>query len=244
MSKQAPAGCAIPFMLLFVGFWTLITGVFDCMMVWGAYRQTQALGYPTAPGVIRHSKVTTNSDSEGTTYGVDVKYAYWVDGREFTGEQYRYNQMSSSDDNAKRVVASLPVGKELPVYYNPDDPSDAVLKTGIEGSDLFMALFMMPFNIVMVGGWYFLVGGIVQWRRGVRARAPRPRANRLKSAGPLGAAVGALLAVSFLSIFAVAIPLGFNPPLWMMGSVWVFVLGAATAAGLYRWASLRLSDGE
>ena len=70
-----------------------------------------------------------------------MKYDFEVDGRPYQGTQYRYGQWKSSDDSAKTIVASLPVGKQVDVYYNPEDPGDAILKPGIEGGDLFLTLF-------------------------------------------------------------------------------------------------------
>ena len=240
-SKAGGCGGAL-FAVLFVGFWSAITLVFDVMLVISAWRQIQAESYPRVIGAITHSEVDEHHDSDGTTYSADVKYVFTVDDRQYEGDRYRYGQMGSSDRNAHKIVASLPVGKEVPVYYNPADPADSVLKTGIEGSDLFMALFMMPFNIVMLGGWYVL-------GRGVYVRLLKPpaggakvvhhgfRAHVYSSGKPmLAAAAATLLGTSFVSIFIVGFGFGFNPPAEVIVTVWTVVLlltlGAAAAVAV------------
>ena len=228
-SKAAGCGGAV-FVLVFVGFWSAITLIFDVMLVVSAWRQIQAQGYPSVVGAITHSEVDAHHDGDGTTYSADVKYVYTVDGREHRGDRYRYGEMASSDRNAHRIVASLPVGKEVPVYYEPADPADAVLKTGIEGSDLFMALFMTPFNIVMLGGWCVLGCGVY-------VRLLKPPAGGAKvvhhgfrahvysvSKPTLVAAAATLLGTSFVSIFIVGFGFGFNPPVEVIVTVWTVVL--------------------
>ena len=230
------------FALVFVGFWSAITLVFDVMLVISAWRQIRAESYPSVVGAITHSEVDAHHDSDGTTYSVDVEYVYMVDDRQYEGDRYRYGQMGSSDNNAHRIVASLPVGKEVPVYYNPADPADAVLKTGIEGSDLFMALFMTPFNLVMLGGWHVL-------GRGVYVRLLKPPAGGARvvhhgfrahvysfSRPALAAAAATLLGTSFVSVFIVGFGFGFNPPVEVIVTVWTVVLlltlGAAVAVAV------------
>ena len=95
------------FTIFFVGFWSLITLIFDGMLVFNAYRQMKAIEFPVATGTVTHSEVTVHHSDDGTTYGVDVKYKYEVAGRSYVGTQYRYGQMNSSDDSARTIVDSL-----------------------------------------------------------------------------------------------------------------------------------------
>src|SRR5215471_2587758 len=142
--------------LLFFGlFWSAMTLLFDGFVVVPAVRQVVALRFPSTEGVILSSEVTHHDDSDGTTYGVAIRYSYSVGSRGYEGDRYRYDKSTSSDCAwAQRAVAERPPGTKVRVYYNPLNPAEALLVPGILGSDLFLLAFMTPFNAAMLGfGW-------------------------------------------------------------------------------------------
>ena len=223
------------FTLFFVGFWSLITLIFDGMLVVNAYRQTRAKGYPVVTGTITHSEVTVHHGDDSTTYGVEVKYEFEVAGRRYEGDCYRYGQMSSSDNSARKIVDSLPVGKQVDVHYNPVEPSDCVLLVGVQSSDLFMALFLTPFNLVMLGGWCALATMLLPGLGKLFTGSPRvigrgfQRRLVLEPAPRLIPAAAVLGIASFISIFVVGFGFGFNPPMTVIKTTWAIVLGLAAA---------------
>jgi hypothetical protein len=237
------------FLVFFALFWTAIVGLFDGLMVTSAWRQAQAVSYPTVEGEITRSGVTTHHDSDGgTTYGADIEYTFRLHGVAYTSDRYRFGQMSSSDRSmAADVVSAHPVGSTVAVFYDPDDPADAILRPGIEGRDLMLALFLTPFNVVMVGLWFWLgsavwrritnppAGGVPIVRRGARVFVRLPRVS------PLAAAALTALGVSFVSIFAVGFGFGFNPSIPVVGTVWTVVLAAAS--GVYYWRKFIVGTG-
>jgi hypothetical protein len=208
---------------------------FDGHLLWNVHRQLAAVSYPTAPGVITRSEVIVEH-GRNTTYRADLAYAYRVDGIKHRATQYRYGTMNSNDSNAHRIVSDHPVGKEVEVFYNPADPADAVLKTGIEGADLYLAMFLTPFNIIMLGGWCvvwlylrpaarqapfggFAVRNDVDGRVHVRLSQPR-----------LTYAAGTALGLSFVLVFVVGLAAGFNAPLWLMAGIWGIILTGSAVA--------------
>jgi len=218
----------------------MITLIFDGLLVVNGYRQVKAQSYAVVEGRVTHSEVTEHHDDDGTTYGVDVRYTYQVAGRRYECDRYRYGQISSSDNSARKIVASLPVQRAVQVHYNPADPADALLKVGLEGSDFFMALFLTPFNLVMLGGWAILgsmlfgrgeqkpAGGAKIVRRGFRTIVRRPSVPSIAVAGV------AMAALAFVLIFVIGFGLGFNPSLVVMKAVWGAVLGVGFVA--YFWS--------
>ncbi len=230
----------LPFALLFVGFWSLLTLIFDGMLVFNAYRQFQANSYPVATGTMTHSEVSVHHGDDSTTYGVEVKYEYQVDGRRYEGDRYRYGQWNSSDDSAQKIVDSLPVGKQVDVRYNPADPGDSVLAVGIQSGDLFLTLFLTPFNLVMLGGWYTVLAILFPGISGRMARPPRvisrgfTRRLVLAPAPRLLPAAVVLGISSFLSIFVIGFGFGFSPPMAVIQVVWGIVLGLAGATLMRR----------
>ncbi|MGO9110375.1 MAG: DUF3592 domain-containing protein [Thermoguttaceae bacterium] len=142
---------------------------FDGVIVWDAWRQIHALGYSTVAGAITCSKVEEHSDEDGTTYRSDLKYTYRVGDRKYEGNQYRYGQWFSADRSALRIAAECPVGKAVDVFHDPGNPADAVLTVGLQGTDLFRAMCLLPFNLVIVGLWIRVWGASIRRTFGVPA---------------------------------------------------------------------------
>ncbi|MCE5267836.1 MAG: DUF3592 domain-containing protein [Planctomycetaceae bacterium] len=226
--------------LVFGLLWSSITLVADSAIVWSAFRQMRALRYSTVAGRITSSRIDARSGSRGPLYRAEIKYAYSVAGKRYEGTRYRYGEVSSGGKSAAaRVVALYPVGKQIDVRYAPNDPADAVLNAGLEGSDLLLAAFLLPFNLIMVGIWSATIGSI-------RHRLFRPVAGgakilndgrcvrvRLSPWTPLciGAAVSGVLA--FLSAFVVAFGFGWNPRLDVPIVAWGLILSGSGIAYAY-----------
>lgn len=227
------------FIILFALFWTVIVSCFDIFLGHALYNQIRARNFAQAEGRILSSKVTENSDSDGTTYGAEVRYEYTVDGRRYESDRVRYGAMSTSDGEwASQTVRENPTGSVRPVYYDPQNPTRAVLQTGVGGQNWFMLLFMSPFNAVMIFLWWMVVAG----------RRPSPPAGgaRIVPDGDcllvcfktVSRAAKALLSfggVTFAGIFLIAFTTGFSGD--STGTLTVFGLAIATAA----WAGLKPS---
>ncbi len=237
------------FLLVFVLGWSGITLTFDVIWASGVHQQLAALGYPTTDGIVTESKAVSSRGGHGrATTAPKITYSYQVANKKYTSDRYRYRQFSSSDGNAARVVAQHPVGRQVTVHYSPDDPADAVLLTGLEGSDLFLPMFMMPFNAVMLALWWGSAVGIRNWRRPPVAGGVQfwDDGYQLRVRLPRCAAwvVGLLwLAVpSFALTFILGLSSGFNPSLDLMEIVWSLLLIVALAA--YLKVKLRLIGGR
>jgi hypothetical protein len=229
MAAKWIGGC---FAVFWVSFWSLLTLIFDGFLLWGAYCQLVATGYPSVTGEIIQSVVHTESGSDGDSYRPQISYTYTVDRVRYTGDTYRYGKMSSNDGNAARIVSAHPVGKSVAVYYNPSSPGDAVLRTGIEGTDLFLALFLTPFNVVMLFGWGFA------WQclrrpndqsafTGFRVTQQDERLHVLLNDPRIAVAAISAGAVSFLLVFVIGFSSGFSPPLPVALGAWALIVAAA-----------------
>src|SRR5262245_13310882 len=178
---------------VWIGFWTLGTLAFDIGIVRSFIAQVRALGYPTADGVVTASEVEIEHDSDGSTYTPQVAYLYSVARQELTGHRLQYQWSSFGPREARRIVAQYPPGTAVKVYYNPRDPSDSLLLPGLDSGHALIVLFMLPFNIVMLGCWmavWFCLRGTegrLPWI--VRAkRTPEGLTLRLPDYSPLTAA--------------------------------------------------------
>ncbi|MGE9266488.1 MAG: DUF3592 domain-containing protein [Verrucomicrobiales bacterium] len=135
----------------------LLMGVFIavgaiCLLI-GFFQIKEArasVGWMETEGLILESRVESHHDSDGTTYGAEVRYSYRVKDAEFEGSRISYGDYSSSNHGrAKEIVARYPVGAEVVVYVDPADIKKAVLEPGMSGG-----VWLLP----GIGGAFFLFG--------------------------------------------------------------------------------------
>ncbi|WP_162459019.1 DUF3137 domain-containing protein [Desulfosarcina ovata] len=142
-------------------------GIVIAVFSYSAYQTSLASkSWPTVSGSIIQSEIKkrTSTSGEGTNKKKTVKeypnvtYQYLIDGKTYKSGKLSF----SSTGNAKQVVARYPVGKRVPVYYNPEKPKQAVLIPG--GA---------KFNYVpyFFSGFFILMGVLLlsRWRKQTRA---------------------------------------------------------------------------
>ena len=236
-------------LVIFTGFWSALVIFFDSHVGRDLWKQLACRSYPAVAGHITHSEVTRHRGSKGrTTYGVAIGYRYAVNDRFFDGSRFRYSASSSSDWAwAAKTVAEHPVGSQTEVFYNPQNPQDALLSPGVEGSDLMLVLLITPFNMVILGLWTW-VGGWVRERvfkplaGGVRIITEGPRTNiRLPEYAAIVWCMVAVGGLSFASIFVLGFASAFHPSL--LAASWVLFGVAAAGAGAYGWQWRKIHSG-
>lgn len=90
-------------------------------------RARESVYWPVAEGVIIKSCVGTRMHKGEVHHYADVKYSFKVNGEEYTSGEITYKHVNRSIDE---TLAKFPVGLKVKVYYNPDDPSIALLEPG------------------------------------------------------------------------------------------------------------------
>lgn len=207
------------FMLIFCTFWSGITLWFDSMLVTGLVRQINAQAtYKTATATITRSEVVTDRSSEGDTHAPAIEYTYSVDGHEYAGARYSYFEMKSGGKRARRIAQQYPPGREASVHYDPDRPELSALTVGVDPLQLYMLIFLTPFNVIMLTMCW--VG--VQM---IRNPQPKPLGGKLISDDgfqavvrvswitPLTAGVVTLAAVTFVLVFVLGLGFSLDPPM-------------------------------
>ena len=228
-------------LILFCMFWVTLVSVFDVRMAWVITKQTLAMQYPTTVGGITRSQaVCDGGGKSGPSFRFDVEYQYQVAGIPFVGTRYRYGAGSAGGDWAARASAQFPAGQPATVHYRADDPKDAVLSTGLQGTDLFILMFLNPFNAFALG---IVVGfcSYVLGRNRVTPETLQTHARRIGTRTHLRLPVigfwttflSVLALTSFFTIFIVGIPCGFDPSLNLMLFVWSALLFGSLAVACY-----------
>lgn len=128
--------------------------LFDAIKNWLKYRESES--WQPATGQVVSANVTVHrSGKGGTSYGMSITYSYQVMGREYQGKQYRFgaNEIRYGlRKKAEEMVAQNPLGKPLTVYYDPNNPSQAVLERKFDTSSLILGVFILG-----IGGWISLI---------------------------------------------------------------------------------------
>ena len=110
---------------------------------------TGATEWPTAPGKIETAKVVTTTwrwkgiNTGSPRWLATVEYSYAVDGKEYRGDKITLDRPTeySEAGDAGRALKNLRPGTQVLVYYQPSDPSTAVLFPAEPG---FLWLFLAP----------------------------------------------------------------------------------------------------
>jgi hypothetical protein len=114
--------------------------------------------WPWTEGAVIASKIKSSSSNrakEGstTTYNAEILYEYEVDNRKYTSKQKHFGNCFPG--NVQDVVSQYPPGKQLLVYYNPESPEMAVLRTG---TAIKFYLFISISPLLIIFAVVYLIG--------------------------------------------------------------------------------------
>jgi len=89
-----------------------------------------SLGWPSVSGLIVRSTLDVRTSalrSDHTVHDVRVVYEYVVDAQSYRNDVVRFDQAEISLAEKEALVSAHPVGRTVPVYYNPARPGQSVL---------------------------------------------------------------------------------------------------------------------
>lgn len=112
-------------------------------------------GWRETPCTITSSELEISSDSDGTSYAPKIKYRYSLDGGEFNGDRYSFFKLSAGRKWAQSIVDRYPVGTTVKCFYDPQQPSQAVLDRSMGIYPIVVGGFTMLFVIVGLGVIFF-----------------------------------------------------------------------------------------
>jgi len=130
-----------------------------------------ARSWTPTPARVLSSRVVAHSDSDGSTYRVDILYAYTLAGVPRQSSRYDFSRGSSSGYGTKAaIVSQYPAGAETICYVDPRDPTQAVLRR-----EPFRAMGFGAIGLV-----FLLLGGLGAAGAGrISGERERPRADGL-----------------------------------------------------------------
>lgn len=141
-------------LLIVVGiivFVFLVLNVIFLGIIFFMHRRMAAVRqWPSTMGAVNASYLERRSSSEGgyTNYPV-VQYSYQVSGQAYQGAKIAPGP-EVGGTGAGKVVARYPAGAQVMVFYNPQNPSDAVLETKAP-AQWILWLILIVFDIALCG---------------------------------------------------------------------------------------------
>lgn len=150
------------FVSIFLAVFFLVGATIAGFGVRTVFQARESGSWPSVPGVIRSSTVTSQRGSKGgTTYKPEVTYSYTIDGTEYRGDLIAYGLKGSSSSSrgfAQYYDNKYPEGSTVPVAYDPAHPQTSVLEPGVSKRAFLMFAFGAIFavNALMFGLVYWL----------------------------------------------------------------------------------------
>jgi hypothetical protein len=235
---------AMLYPVLLLIFWSGLVLTADKVEIENSVRQFRSVNFASTIGKMVQSEVGRGLVSHR---GVEIGYNYAVNGINYTGHRYRYDDRNAAWEYSEAVDA-YPRWSARKVYYNPSDPADSVLDPGLDGCDLLLLLFATPLNVVTLALW----AAVIQSKRAGRVNEPAGGVRIVRKGGeiraqlatipPAAAALAGLGASSFFLAFPVVSLGGFTPSMKVMLVVWSLVLTAMAAA--FAWSLRKNRSGD
>jgi len=128
----------------------ILNAIFLGIIFFMRRRMATVSQWPSTLGVVQMSTIEQRSSSEGgyTDYPV-VQYSYQVG-----GQAYQSMKLAPGPEvggtGARKVVAKYPAGAQVMVFYDPQNPSDAVLERKAPAQWL-MWLLLIIFDCALCG---------------------------------------------------------------------------------------------
>lgn len=144
---------------LILGFVVVVTLIVLALLAIKTWETRGTGRWPAAKGKITRSQEAftqhrTSSEDMPQNYKVaDIAYEYVVAGKRYTGRRISHAEIIAQEE-VHGLLAKYPVGVEVEVFHDPDEPSDAVLERGAPPG---LAKGCLALVAIAVGGTLFLM---------------------------------------------------------------------------------------
>lgn len=129
----------------------LIFAAIGIYLIYSSYKSRQKAGesqqWPSTSGEITEARVThsTHTDADDNridSYSPYVRFTYQVSGQEFTGDKITFGlkQAFNQEQKAQQALGRYQMGGQVSVYYNPDNPKEAVLERSAGNSSVSLII--------------------------------------------------------------------------------------------------------
>jgi uncharacterized protein DUF3592 len=127
----------------------ILNVVFLVIIYFMRRRMATVSQWPSTMGNVMMSTVERRSTSDGYTDYPVVQYSYQVNGQPYQGMKLAPGP-EVGGTGARKVISKYPAGAQVMVFYDPQNPSDAVLERKAPAQWL-MWLLLGIFDCVLCG---------------------------------------------------------------------------------------------
>lgn len=140
-------------------------GIFIAMGIYLGVMTRRIRNWTRIGGSVKSSKITEHylpGKAWPQYYALELVVGYSIEGKEFEIKSSPEGKKHDEPDLAEKELKKYPVGRELPVYYNPKKPTTGiVLLHGNKGKSLLGVLIFVAIGLVpFVAGLLFFVKGL------------------------------------------------------------------------------------
>ena len=123
----------------------------------------ETIGTVIESKVEQGSNVLMSNDEDGESAPVflpEISYSYKVDGLENTSKRLSFAGIKSYSkrENAEKAASLYPVGAQLPVFYDPKNPKEAVLDRTAKRSNMLITFGIL---FIILGIATVLIGALL-----------------------------------------------------------------------------------
>ena len=112
--------------------------------------------------VVQGSNVLMSNDEDGESTPVffpEISYTYRVAGLEYTSKRLTFAGVKSFSkrENAEKAASLYPVGTQIPIYYDPKNPKEALVDRTAKKSNIFLTFGIL---FIILGLATVLIGAL------------------------------------------------------------------------------------
>ncbi len=136
-----------------IGFSFLLVNVILLISIFATQRKASAArNWPSVVGTVVESSLETrrSSNNRGWVNYPRVVYTYDVSGQPYVSNRFSPG-MEVGGMSAPGVIAKYPVGSQVKAYYNPQNPSEAVLEINTPASVKILWFVLAMVNLMLCG---------------------------------------------------------------------------------------------
>lgn len=118
---------------------------------WRHYRESENWVPVTAQ--IVSGNISARRGSKSTSYVLDIKYSYKVLGQSYENNQFSFGSEGTGYDTRKKaegILAKYPIGNQVTIYYDPNNPQQAVLERKYDSTGAILAVIVGILGIGMI----------------------------------------------------------------------------------------------
>lgn len=141
--------------LLAVGFALLFPGIIAIAAAFKVQEVKRAATWTKASGRITRSELATETRQGKQVQVPRIEYEYRVGFHALIGRRINFAELIAGAQ-AKEALARYPVGTGVTVYYDPADPSEAVIERDLPAfmNAVWIVVGVLTAAILLVAGWY------------------------------------------------------------------------------------------